>query len=99
MRGARFDRSPSVIPEAWGQAEGHRAGARKKKIALGSRHQTHRENAILLLPWPPLTFSSRKIPAKALPRRKGKKKKKDNRKRYTFCTQLTTTKKGQNPTR
>lgn len=76
MRGARFDRSPSVIPEAWGQAEGHRAGARKKKIALGSRHQTHRENAILLLPWPPLTFSSRKIPAKALPRRKGKKKKK-----------------------
>lgn len=78
MRGARFDHSPSIIPEAWGQAAGHRAGARKKEIALGSRHQAHRENAIVL-PWLPLTFSSRKIPAKASPRRKVKNKTKQNK--------------------
>ena len=97
MRGARFDHSPSIIPEAWGQAAGHRAGARKKEIALGSRHQAHRENAIVL-PWLPLTFSSRKIPAKASPRRKVKNKtKQTNRKRSTFCTQLITTKKGTKP--
>lgn len=89
MRGARFDHSPSIIPEAWGQAAGHRAGARKKEIALGSRHQAHRENAIVL-PWLPLTFSSRKIPAKASPRRKVKKTNKQTNKQKKIHILYTT---------
>lgn len=82
----RSDCSPSLVPEGRGQQE---------EIGLGSKHKAYRGDSPPLLPQLLPGLFLQKDPCQGLAKEKKVKKKK---KRYTFCTQLTTKKKGQNPT-